>query len=282
MLLEILKAEQDFSSVEKSIARFALDHPDELQEMSASDLAAASYTSKASVFRLMKRLGVSGFPEFKSRLLREIDEADRLNHLISDQPFSSETTMQETLRILPAFFESIVYHTALMQNPSKLRKAGSLLQKASCIDIFGVGITQPVGEIAKFKFETIGKVCSFHTGINEHYLHSIKAKNHTALLLSLTGENVLMNQAAKLLNRLEIPSLALTEADSSLSHQVDVCLPVYSKQDVRAMEFMDPLYSMLFLIDQLFVYLHVRSYEEHMKTASEILEEKISENTADR
>lgn len=37
-----------------------------------------------------------------------------------------------------------------------------------------------------------------------------------------------------------------------------------------AMEFMDPLYSMLFLIDLLFVYLHVRSYEADTQTAQKL------------
>lgn len=270
MLLEILNAKTSFTATEQNLADFALLHPEELQTMSANDLADAAYTSKASVFRFLNKIGMSGFPEFKNRLLREVDEVRRLSHLMEGEPFSSQTSMQEALQILPSFFESVIYQSALKLNVHYLRKAGNILYRASVIDIYGLGITESAALAAKYKFESLGKNCSFHTGLNEHYLQLIKERNHVALLLSFTGENVQILKTAKLMKQLGIPTVALSHEDSPIFRECTVSLPLFEGQNVLAMEFMDPYYSMHFIVDLLFIYMHVRNYDTNRKAAEEI------------
>ena len=48
MLLVQLKEEQNFTNHEKEVARYIRNHMDEILHMSASELAKASFTSKAT------------------------------------------------------------------------------------------------------------------------------------------------------------------------------------------------------------------------------------------
>ncbi len=267
MIIELLEERKNFSAVDCQIADYVLHHPEELASLSASGLAQASYTSKASVFRFLSKLGVSGFPEFKSRLIRELDQSHRLDLLLGETPFSADTSVAQTLEILPAFFESVIQHSAMIQNVHQVKKAGAILHHASFIDIYCLGITQAAGLAAQYKFQSIGRSCTVHTGINDHYMLRTKNENHAALLLSFAGNNPQITKTAELLKKLNIPTVGIMGSGKMASRLCTVCLPLYEDQNVAAMEFMDPLYSMLFIIDLLFVYLHVRSYEADTQAA---------------
>ena len=52
MILEKLKRMEDFTHQEQAVARYILDHVEEIQQMSTEELARVSYTSKATVVRL--------------------------------------------------------------------------------------------------------------------------------------------------------------------------------------------------------------------------------------
>lgn len=86
MLLEKLKEEANLTNHEKDVARYILEHMDQIPEMSASQLAKTSLTSKATVIRLSQKLGLAGYQEFKLKLVEEINQKKRINLLHSNLP----------------------------------------------------------------------------------------------------------------------------------------------------------------------------------------------------
>ena len=56
MLLEKLQEHKNFTAHEKDVAEYILSHLDQISELSAGELAKASYTSKATVVRLSQKL----------------------------------------------------------------------------------------------------------------------------------------------------------------------------------------------------------------------------------
>ena len=58
MLLEKLQEHKNFTAHEKDVAEYILSHLDQISELSAGELAKASYTSKATVVRLSQKLGL--------------------------------------------------------------------------------------------------------------------------------------------------------------------------------------------------------------------------------
>ena len=54
MILEKLKRMEDFTHQEQAVARYILDHVEEIQQMSTEELARVPKTSKATVVRWSK------------------------------------------------------------------------------------------------------------------------------------------------------------------------------------------------------------------------------------
>ena len=71
-LIQQLKQAQDFTGREKDIARFVLEHPETIENMSSRELGHQTFTSAASVTRFCQKLGVKGFPEFKIKFVSEL------------------------------------------------------------------------------------------------------------------------------------------------------------------------------------------------------------------
>ncbi len=59
-LIQQLKQAQDFTEREKDIARFVLEHPETIENMSSRELGHQTFTSAASVTRFCQKLGVKG------------------------------------------------------------------------------------------------------------------------------------------------------------------------------------------------------------------------------
>ena len=73
MLLEKLQEHKNFTAHEKDVAEYIF-HLDQISELSAGELAKASYTSKATVVRLSQKLGLNGFQDLKITLTAEINQ----------------------------------------------------------------------------------------------------------------------------------------------------------------------------------------------------------------
>ena len=71
-LIQQLKQAQDFTEREKDIARFVLEHPETIENMSSRELGHQTFTSAASVTRFCQKLGVKGFPEFKIKFVSDL------------------------------------------------------------------------------------------------------------------------------------------------------------------------------------------------------------------
>lgn len=78
MLLEQLKSEKGFTNHEKDVARYILENLDRIPEMSAGEVADGAFTSKATVVRLGKKLGLSGYQEFRIKLVTEINQTSTI------------------------------------------------------------------------------------------------------------------------------------------------------------------------------------------------------------
>lgn len=111
MLLFQLKEERDFTSHEKDVARYILSHMDQIPDMSASQLAKASLTSKATVVRLGQKLGLSGYQEFKLKLVAEINQDRRISQLLAEEPITKDSTYGDIIQILPSLYDKAVTNT---------------------------------------------------------------------------------------------------------------------------------------------------------------------------
>lgn len=189
MLLVQLREMKNFTNHERDVAEYILGHMDQIPDISAGELARASLTSKATVVRLSKKLGLSGYQELKLRLVAEMNQSERISQLISKEPITGNSSYSDIILTLPGLYDKAITNTRLTLDKNTMMRIGRFLQGAECIDIYGTGISYVLAQAAAFKFATLGLECSAYESINGHYLAARKHKRTVAFLFSFTGAN---------------------------------------------------------------------------------------------
>lgn len=189
MLLVQLREMKNFTNHERDVAEYILGHMDQIPDISAGELARASLTSKATVVRLSKKLGLSGYQELKLRLVAEMNQNERISQLISKEPITGNSSYSDIILTLPGLYDKAITNTRLTLDKNTMMRIGRFLQGAECIDIYGTGISYVLAQAAAFKFATLGLECSAYESINGHYLAARKHKRTVAFLISFTGAN---------------------------------------------------------------------------------------------
>lgn len=72
IILKELKNFVNGTSSELDIKNYILEHPEDIERMSARELGKATFTSAASVTRFCRKLGYKGYPEFRFKFISEI------------------------------------------------------------------------------------------------------------------------------------------------------------------------------------------------------------------
>lgn len=141
MILERLKSGEGFTHQEKAVAGYILDQIESIQSMSSEELAKASYTSKATVVRLCKKIGVAGYQELKLQLVSEMVENIRVNQLLASEPINEKSHYQDILDTLPKLYDKAISETRLCMDKNVMIRVFNRIKSADRIFIYGNGIS---------------------------------------------------------------------------------------------------------------------------------------------
>ncbi len=113
MLIEQLRNEEHFTNHEKDVAHFILDNIDDVSNMTSEQLAKSAYTSKATVVRLCQKLGLHGYQEFRLKLVAEINQNNRINRLLANEPITNASSYMDIMQTLPLLYDKVITNTRL-------------------------------------------------------------------------------------------------------------------------------------------------------------------------
>ncbi|MDO4294825.1 MAG: MurR/RpiR family transcriptional regulator [bacterium] len=273
MLLLQLQEAEGFTNHEKEVAHYILENLNQIPDMSAQELARASFTSKATVVRLSQKLGLSGYQEFKLKLVEEMSQNTRINRILAEEPITKDTSYGDIIQILPGLYDKAITNTRLTLNKNEMRKINQALQTAECIDIYGTGISYILAQSAAFKFATLGLESHAYESINAHYLAARKHKKTVSFLISFTGANRTVSRMARYLREASNshvvgilgPHNAIT---SQHFHQV---VEIPNRDSVLSLDVIASFAAANYVFDIFFSLLLSRCQEEHIKSSIEML-----------
>ncbi len=271
MLIELLEQKEDFTSSEIQIADYILKNPFDISELTIQKLADATFTSKSSIYRLCKKLGVDSFERFKQKIGQELIEKNRLADLLEDEPFSKSSTISDVINILPSFYDSAVNNTRISLDKALISKLVRKIKGAEKIDIYGSGITYSCALAAMFRFQAIGLNCTAQSSMNEHYIVYNKKKDMVAILLSFTGGNPAIMRIARFLKKQGIYIIGIGGAIGELKTLCNAYIEIYQKELIMNMEIITPYVSMTYIFDVLFAALMVSDFEKNLNVSLDVL-----------
>ncbi|MCI1904279.1 MAG: MurR/RpiR family transcriptional regulator [Enterococcaceae bacterium] len=171
------------SNTEYSLIEYILSAKNKIINMQTSDLAKATYTSPASVTRLAKKLGFSGFNEMKYFLKNELQTQSKVK---AESWELLQTDIEKTI--------NLISKTSLLQ-------INEIISKSKHVFVFGTGWGERnAAQLFVRNFLTIGVYLIPIPSITEYrwITETIKPED-AVIVVSFSGENKEVTQVSELI-----------------------------------------------------------------------------------
>ncbi|MFQ6791409.1 MurR/RpiR family transcriptional regulator [Thomasclavelia sp.] len=204
----------NFFDSEKKIAKYIINHYDQVVDMTVGQLAKASGSSEASVSRFCKKIGVKGFHHLKISLAKEMVESDINEGSVSNN-ISFDEISQSLQNILVNKIEELKQTVSMMDNdqlPIILQK----ILKARSVQFVAVGNTIPVAIDGTFKFNQIG-ISAISSTIWENQIGYIYNMNDQDVVIAISnsGESRGVITAIKAAQEVGATTISITNNENS-------------------------------------------------------------------
>lgn len=139
-VIERLHAKENLTRSEAELADFILAHADATVSMGISDLAKAAGKSNGTIIRLCRKVGSSGWREFKLDLVASIERARRNMHNIDpNKPFEGETSTASVMRSISVLQCEAIKDCYSQVDPAAIGTFARAAVQAQRIIYYGLG-----------------------------------------------------------------------------------------------------------------------------------------------
>lgn len=202
--------------------RYLDNNKDKVFDLSIQEVAKASFVSTATIMRLCKKLGYSGFSELKFHLKEEVAQQTANRKVITFKD------------ILDQNLEGIV-NTIPLIDEKKVSAIVELLKTSVNVHFFGKGLTTTVLEYGSKLLLSHGRINIFYQDTHiAHIAADLMTKNDLLFLASLSGNThqvVRMAQIAK--SRGATVVAIVGNSVNSLSQYSDYCFNISSENSEK-------------------------------------------------
>lgn len=267
LVLDRLKEGKDFTGTDFSISRFILNDPDNVVHMSLGELSRAAYCSEASIIRLCKKVGCSGFPEFKLQLAKEFNAYGDTVNIVLDTPFDQSADPKEIVHSLSAISCKAITDAEQAMDMDKLKKAADMMMKARRIYFFGQDQSLIIAHDFRYKLLRIGieADCDSIQGFSNLYPRNMN-ENDVAFVIShyVSSFNVL--RWIELLKKNHVPMILLTcVKDVDFLEEGDISLVVPNAETNRNIGSFSGRTGMSYVCDCIFGLIFAADYEKNVR-----------------
>lgn len=205
------------SENDKNMIRKLNEYAAEIPKLTISELAERLYISSSSLYRLLRKIGFGGYPEFKYRISTVLQE--------------SEIKKVDTDRYLNQCINEIMYTHRI--NQSSIQKAASLILQSKRRFVFGTGWKQKqAADNFSSDMMTYGE--SFITLRTKEDLYSAvqyMTKEDVLIFTSLSGNTDPYKDSLRFCDLKNIPLISLTrEGINELSECSTIALYYVDQQ----------------------------------------------------
>lgn len=209
---------------EKEVLRLLIHHTKEASEMDIHTLAKTCYCSPATIIRICKKNGFSGFKELKLALLNDINFSKQLiQGKIKSSPEDKipdivTKTLNDNIIAIQNVYNLVDFN--------ELTQIVTLLMSCRYIHLYGIGASYLVAKDFQQKFERINKKTFLYEDIHLQLVNSMNLeKGDIAIIISYSGLTKEMIEIAKNIKLCDGIIIAITKyGTSKLISLSDYCL----------------------------------------------------------
>lgn len=258
-----------FSKTEKEIVDYIIDQGMNIEKMSANEIARNTFTSAPLLVRIAKKLGYSGFNEFKSAYLKELSYMLEETDVDASIPFLLSDDLMTITKNLALLEKETIQDTEKLNQHDELQQAIRILEKAEIIDVYGILDRILLAKCFQTMMADIGR--------NVHVIDQITGQKrsacladekHCAIIISYSGQTKEMVEVAEIYHKRNIPFISITcMAENSISRLADAHLFLSSREmlHIKIGDFASTT-SLKYLFDVLYAGIFSKNYKKNLET----------------
>lgn len=288
LTLKVKALYPSLSPAERKVADRVLGDPERVMGESVAELARASGTSDATVIRVCRTLGYSGFKTLTFAIAKELGEhAAPAPPGLGDGVITPDISLSEIPGKIVSQAVDALQNTLRTLGAGEYERAVSALACARRVDLYGVGGSACVADDARHKLIKLGLVCASY---GDPHLQMMSAAQlggeDVAIGISHSGRTHDTIEAMALARRAGATTIALTHhLATPLSEICAIRLLTASEETEFLSEAMASRIAQLAVIDMLFVGILVRNYDKYsgrLKRSNEAVASKGGMRNAER
>lgn len=225
-ILRIKSVYDDLKTAEKRIGDCVLNNTEEVIDLTIEELAEKSNSSYATITRFCKRLGYSGYKEFKSSLINDIILNRGVDELIYSLSISNETSTESISEKIYTLAMNVLEDSYKIMDASDIDAAIDKMLQADSICFIGAGYSGISARYAYSKFFRIGLPCFSELDSTLYRMKvSIMSEGDVLFAISSSGRTGNIIDAVNLAKRHNVTVISLSDfAISPLTKVSDINL----------------------------------------------------------
>lgn len=205
MIHDLLKT-IDFTHQEETIVQYIQNNPEAILDYNAKELSKLIYVSSPTIIRFTQKLGFKGYQDFQLTYVKEYMLLKQ-NHNIS---LDKKSTIGDVITSIPSIYSQVIDETKhMIQKETYVRTINYMLQ-AKQIDFYANDNNYSQVQSACLKLTSLGIRAQAYNTINHKYIDSIAPQDVLSFVVSHTGKNKTMVDAAYELRKKRVRVIAIT------------------------------------------------------------------------
>ncbi len=276
MLIERLRSRRGFSDSEEKVADYLLAHGSQISQLSISRLAELCYTSPATVTRLCRKLGTSGYTEFRILLSAEFAKLEDTSHVDVNLPFGAEESIRDVAQRIANLQRAGIEEAHAAFDYDRLRSVVRHLADSDVVNVYTMGNSLPAAMDFKIKLVRLGRQVNVEqdSSILPGYAMAAGRRSFN-LLISQSGRTLRILECARVLRKKGRYCVAVTsDASSELAGLCDaVLLTQTGESDLYSMkiETFASFMATHYILDCLYSWLFQTDYERNVERSKQSL-----------
>ncbi len=217
VISKMKEMQSELTAKEKKISKYILQHLDKIVYMNTYQIADKCKVSQASVVRFAKKLGYSGFPEFKISFGRDMgrrDVEEKINFIYEDIQETDE--LDDLIKKIAYANSNIIQDTYSILDTNTVKEAVEIIKNARKIFILGAGYSGIVAKDFHYKLGELGmnSICEADYHIQLASISTLN-ENDVVFVISQGGKTVDIYNLVKEAKKRKVKIISVTQMSSN-------------------------------------------------------------------
>ena len=231
--MEVIK----LSSNEEIIKNFILENKEQLKNLTLKQIAAKIYVSPAALVVFAKKMGYSGWNEFKEDFILELQYLNsHFQQIDANIPFNSQDNIMKIANKIGTLQKETIDDTLTLLDHDSLQQALTLIKNCSAIYLFGTSMSYIAAQEFSYAMKRLGMPVEFCLDpIEQVFQTHTLPSDALAIIISYTGETAPIVNACQILQKRKIATITITSiGDNTINKYSDVSLYLCTRENVHS------------------------------------------------